>query len=84
MQQMCDRHGQHWLPTRRFCIQQGVKLVKLPGGLTTTEPKFRLIDDFSESCINKTAVLRETVPPEGVDDIALLCKVWLSGVRGDE
>eukprot|EP00971_Amphidinium_carterae_P326563 6457433-Amphidinium_carterae.1 len=79
---MLQRHGQYWIPSRRFVIQQGWTEAQVDGTLKKV-PKFRCIDDFTESGINNAAVLKERISPKGVDGVAGLVKTWLSVISGD-
>eukprot|EP00971_Amphidinium_carterae_P337227 6473949-Amphidinium_carterae.1 len=77
---MSLKHGSLWVPTRRFTLAQGVEEYEVTNAngekVLDYRPKVRCIDDFSESGINGTAILRERINPEGVDSIIAMARTW--------
>ena len=70
------KFGPLFLPARRFCIQQGFEESLNSEGVTVEVPKFRLIDDFSESGHNSAASISETIPVDGTDSVVGLIRCW--------
>ena len=68
------RFGPLFLPARRFCIVQGTREVLLPDGSAGVEPKYRLIDDFSEVGHNAAANIRENIVVDDVDFIVVAAR----------
>eukprot|EP00971_Amphidinium_carterae_P011281 221931-Amphidinium_carterae.1 len=72
--------------TRRFTLAQGVEEYEVTNAngekVLDYRPKVRCIDDFSESGVNGTAILRERINPDGVDSIIAMARTWGGMVNG--
>eukprot|EP00435_Cladocopium_sp_Y103_P059286 s1864_g21.t1 len=62
-QQITERQGQHWIPSKRFGVRQGGKI--------------RPVDDFSQYLINSTVTCHEKIDLEGIDNICATARFFL-------
>eukprot|EP00435_Cladocopium_sp_Y103_P059062 s2761_g21.t1 len=66
-EEITQRHGQGWIPARRFGVRQGGKV--------------RAVDDFSQFLINSTVSCHEKIDLEGIDTICATARFFLGAMR---
>ena len=62
-EQITQRNGQQWIPSRRFGVKQGEKI--------------RAVDDFSQYLINATVTTHEKIDLEGIDHICSTARFFM-------
>eukprot|EP00435_Cladocopium_sp_Y103_P062973 s66_g24.t1 len=68
-QQITDRQGSHWVPSKRFGVRQGGKI--------------RSVDDFSQYLINSAVTCHEKIDLEGIDNICATARFFFGASDGD-
>ena len=63
MQEMDQRHGGCWIPSKRFGVRQGGKI--------------RAVDDFSEFLINSSVTSTEKLALYGIDEVVNTARVFM-------
>ena len=68
-EQISERQGPNWIPSRRFGVRQGGKI--------------RSVDDFSQYLVNATVTAHEKIDLEGIDCICSTARFFLGATSLD-
>ena len=68
-EQISERQGNNWIPSRRFGVRQGGKI--------------RSVDDFSQYLVNATVTAHEKIDLEGIDCICSTARFFLGATSCD-
>ena len=70
--QLSERHGAHWVPTRRFGVEQS----------SSAGRKLRPVDDFTENRVNLAFGSMDKLDLNALDELICICRLWVRAIRG--
>ena len=71
-EQLSERHGPHWVPTRRFGVEQ----------TSSAGRKLRPVDDFTENKVNLAFGSMDKLDLNALDELICICRIWVRALEG--
>ena len=71
-EQLFERHGAHWVPTRRFGVEQS----------SSAGHKLRPVDDFTENKVNLAFGSMDKLDLNALDELVCICRIWVRAIEG--